>query len=105
MHKLFLTVLSRPPRDDERERFVDLLRKGYQTRRTGKPKQQDVPLHVFQPDWRKHLQAEQTRLLLAAQKLVDRGEPPTDRLTADFRERVEDVLWALINSPEFVLLP
>lgn len=43
--------------------------------------------------------------MLAAQQLVAKGEPPTARLTDDFRERVEDVLWALINSPEFVVVP
>ena len=44
-------------------------------------------------------------MMLAAQQRVARGEPTTQRLTADFRERVEDALWALINSPEFVVIP
>ena len=43
--------------------------------------------------------------MLAAQEKVARGELPTTRLTTEFRERVEDVLWALINSPEFVVIP
>ena len=43
--------------------------------------------------------------MLESQRLVARGEPPTARLTNDFRERVEDVLWALINTPEFVVIP
>lgn len=62
-------------------------------------------LSTFQPDWRKHLEPEQTTLMLAAQEKVARGELPTTRLTTEFRERVEDVLWALINSPEFVVIP
>jgi len=103
--KLFLTVLSRRPNDEERRRFVELLKPGFEQRRTGKPKKPLAPLSTFQPDWRKHLEAEQTRLLLEAQKQVARGEPPTERLTEDFRERVEDALWALINSSEFVLIP
>ena len=63
------------------------------------------PLVQFQPDWRKHLQPEQTSMAIEAQARVREGERPTVRLTDDFRERVEDALWALINSPEFVFVP
>ena len=103
--QLFTTVLSRRANDDERLQFVEMLSPGFDTRRTGSPQQAVPPLSTFQPDWRKHLEAEQTRLLLAAEKRVAQGEPPTARLTSDFRERVEDALWALINSPEFILIP
>ena len=30
------------------------------------------------------------------------GDPPTERLETDWRERCEDVVWAFVNSPEFV---
>ncbi|HIE98981.1 MAG TPA: DUF1553 domain-containing protein [Planctomycetes bacterium] len=103
--RLFLTVLGRPPDEEERQRFTALFRPGFKHRRTGIPARPFEPLSTFQPDWRKHLEAEQTRLMLRAQQRVARGEPPTTRLTDDFRERVEDVLWALINSPEFVVIP
>lgn len=103
--RLFLTVPGRYPDDIERSRLVSFLRPGFDDRRTEKPPRPDEPLTTFQPDWRKHLQAEQTRLMLAAQERVALGEHPTDRLTTDFRERVEDVMWALINSPEFVVVP
>jgi hypothetical protein len=33
------------------------------------------------------------------------GDEPTRRLTPEFRERFEDTLWAMVNSPEFVMLP
>ena len=33
------------------------------------------------------------------------GDPPTTRLEADWRERMEDMVWALVNSPEFVFVP
>ena len=33
------------------------------------------------------------------------GDEPTHRLTPAFRERYEDTLWAMINSPEFVMVP
>ena len=56
-------------------------------------------------DWDKHLKAEASVELLKAEKLVRAGEPPTVRLTTEFRERVEDAIWCLINSPEFVFVP
>lgn len=105
VNRLFVTVLSRLPDQDERAHFVELLTPGFQLRRTGKPARPFEPLGTFQPDWRKHLEAAQTSLMLASQRRVARGEHPTARLANNFRERVEDVLWALINSPEFVVIP
>lgn len=103
--QLFLSVLGRRPDLDEKAKFVAFLRLDYENRLTGKPARPAEPLSTFQPDWRKHLEAEQTSLMLAAQQRVARGELPTARLTDAFRERVEDVLWALINSPEFLVIP
>lgn len=103
--QLFLSVLGRRPDPDEKAKFVAFLRLDYENRLTGKPARPAEPLSTFQPDWRKHLEAEQTSLMLAAQQRVARGELPTARLTDAFRERVEDVLWALINSPEFLVIP
>jgi hypothetical protein len=103
--RLFLSVLSRLPDQSESEQFVSFLSPGFQQRRTGRPARPFEALGTFQPDWRKHLEAEQTSLMLESQRRVSRGEAPTARLKDDFRERVEDALWALINSPEFVVMP
>ncbi|MBC8356357.1 MAG: DUF1553 domain-containing protein [Planctomycetes bacterium] len=105
VEQLFLGVLGRRPDDEERQHFTEYLSPGYEHRRTGEPVRRFKPLSEFQPDWRKHLEAEQTQLMLEARKRVASGEPPTARITKDSRERVEDVLWALINSPEFVVMP
>ncbi|MDF1745977.1 MAG: DUF1553 domain-containing protein, partial [Gimesia sp.] len=102
---IFLSVMSRMPTDSEREAVTRLLKPSFATRKTGKPKRVIKPLTNFQPDWRVHLQAEQSKLALEAQKRVRQGEQPTARLTAEFRERVEDLVWALINSPEFLFIP
>ncbi|MGB0578794.1 MAG: DUF1553 domain-containing protein [Limisphaerales bacterium] len=105
VEKLFLRVLSRRPADRERKAFVLLLKAGFEDRKTGHTKEKLPPLTTFQPDWRKHLRPEQSELMMAAQKRVALGEPATKRLTTAFRERVEDCVWALINSPEFSRLP
>jgi len=36
---------------------------------------------------------------------VRAGDPPIDRPRADWRERTENLLWALVNSPELVFGP
>ncbi len=36
---------------------------------------------------------------------VRMGDKPTDSLTTEFREHFEDVVWAIVNSPEFTTIP
>lgn len=42
---------------------------------------------------------------MAAEERARQGDEPTPRLQPHWRERMEDVLWALVNSPEFVFVP
>ena len=55
--------------------------------------------------WSNHLSAEATLIRLEEERRLRMGDEPTSRLNPEFRERFEDVLWALLNSPEFVLVP
>ena len=55
--------------------------------------------------WSNHLSPEASRIQLDMEKAARAGDPPTERLRPGFRERMEDVLWALVNSPEFVFIP
>lgn len=102
--QLFHTLLTRLPTEGQREVFVQFLSDGFETRKTGRPSRPMPPLATFQADWRNHLQAEQTKLLFASQAIVAAGDPPTEQISDVYRQRVEDVTWALINAPEFITI-
>lgn len=99
-------ILSRQPTAEERDLFVELLASGFSERKTGAapgpvpgwPKRDGV-------SWSNHLQSKSNEIRLAWQKEVERGDPPTTQLAADWRERAEDLVWTLFNSPEFVWIP
>lgn len=103
--QLFERILSRRPDADERRYVADVLAPAYADRRTGQPKPPPVVRKRPQVDWDRHLEAEASVELLAAEKLAREGDPPTVRLTAEFRQRAEDVVWCLVNTPEFVFIP
>ncbi len=105
VRELFVATLSRQPDADEQAVFVELIGDTFSKRRTGKPKPKIEKRKRAYVDWDKHLKAEASVEILAAEKLVREGEPPTIRLTKDFRERFEDAVWALVNLPEFVFVP
>jgi hypothetical protein len=99
-------ILSRPPTAMESELFGELLAPGFGDRKTGAvpgprpswPKRDGV-------SWSNHLQSKANEIRLAWQKAVEKGDPPTTQLATDWRERAEDVVWSLFNSPEFVWIP
>jgi hypothetical protein len=48
------------------------------------------------------MKSEANRLRLEEEAAARRGDPPTARLDPEWRRRFEDVLWALLNAPEWV---
>ena len=102
---MFLRTLSREPSEKEVEVFSAVLAEGYSDRRlpgapVNKPRNYRTTV-----SWANHLSPEATEIKYEVEKLVREGDPPTQRLTDDWRQRMEDVVWALVNSPEFVFVP
>ncbi len=99
-------VLARPPTEGETRTFVAFLSEGYDQRFTGESDPADLNLDLTQGvSWSNHLSEEANRIKLQVEEIVRRGDPPTQRLTQPWRERLEDVVWALYNTPEFVFVP
>jgi hypothetical protein len=103
---LFLRMLTRKPTAAERAAYADYLRAGFETRvRTAVPRPKTPRVPEPYISWSNHLSPEATLLRQRQEAAARRGDPPTDRLDPNWRGRVEDVLWALVNSPEFVFAP
>ena len=55
--------------------------------------------------WSNHLNPEATRIKQELEREARLGDTPTERLRPEWREKMEDMVWTLINTPEFVFLP
>ncbi|GDY06875.1 hypothetical protein LBMAG52_03610 [Planctomycetia bacterium] len=100
-------ILTRPATAVERKLFGDLLRDGFESRIVPgeHPVRRSQPPRQTGVSWSNHLKPEAN---LRKQSLAEElafGDPTTSRLNADWRERAEDMIWSLINSPEFLIVP
>lgn len=102
--QMWLRFYSRAPSTQEMQLYVELLSDGYEERRTGEPR---MLRHVDRSPlaWSNNLDAEANQLGEARQRKALEGDAPTRRLTEDWRQRVEDMLWVMVNSPEFIFVP
>lgn len=108
LERLFLRILTRKPTAQERAALVDYLRPGYASRRRDvRPSAASAATRGPKRyvSWSNHLDPESTVLRQKEEAAARRGDPPTERLAPAWRERLEDVLWALVNAPEFVFSP
>ncbi len=107
--QLFLKLLTRKPTTAEKEAYTKHLSAGFATRivpaadiRPEPPVTREREKYV---SWSNHLDGEATTVRLAQEAAARKGEPPTARLNAGWRSRLEDVLWALMNAPEWAFSP
>jgi len=106
VNRLYLHVLSRPASPEESDELIGLLSPGFSSRRVpGAKRNRPTSRRLTRVSWSNHLHPEATRIKLELERRVRAGDPPTRRLSSDWRERVEDAIWALVNSPEFVFAP
>lgn len=132
VERLFLAVLTRPPTAEERQRCEEHLRFGYAERRVAAAKAAAATGGTDEANpgggntsgadlaegnrpaggmarkptpyvsWSNHLDPQATIVRQQQEEAARRGDPPTSRLAPEWRERLEDVLWSLVNSPEVV---
>lgn len=102
---VFWTIFTRPPTREEHTLFTELLTPGFADRVVARQPAVVRPLRQTGVSWSNHLKPEASERKLALQREVEAGDPPSVRLKPDWRERAEDMLWALFNSPEFVFVP
>jgi len=104
---LFLRVLGRLPTDAERAPLARTLANGFDQRVV--PAAEVVPLKALAPlpplSWSQHLMPDATTVMMEMEKRARAGPPADPRLRPAWREQMEDVVWGLINTREFVWLP
>jgi mono/diheme cytochrome c family protein len=104
--ELFLRILTRKPTAAERSAYATYLKDGFADR-AKEPMAKPATKRKPEPyvSWSNHLDPQATVVRQQQEDAARAGDPPTDRLTPDWRCRMEDVLWAVLNSPEFVFTP
>jgi len=104
---VFVRILSRRPNRAERNAAVAILSPGYEDRRVADGQAVAVlaeprPTGV---SWSNHLTNEADEAKRQLARIAALGDPPTGRLDPDWRERAEDLVWSLFNTPEFIFTP
>ena len=104
---MFLSYLTRYPSSDEKRTIIDVLSAGYEERivHDAVAVENAYQWQRHPVSWSNHLHPDSSTIMLELEQRAQIGDPPSLRLTADWRERMEDVLWAMANNPEFVFVP
>ncbi|QDV48272.1 DUF1553 domain-containing protein [Gimesia fumaroli] len=101
-----MKTLTREPTVEERKMFLKLLQPGYAERVNRQAEivsRERLPRNLV--GWSNHVSPRANEVKVELEVAVKKGDPPTRRLKEDWRKRYEDMLWTLLNSPEFIFVP
>lgn len=107
VESIYLRFLSRAPTPQEASEVEGILSDGFDSRIV--PASEVVP--VVKPEmlrrvsWSNHLAEDANRIKIEMEQRAREGDAPEPRLRSDWRTKFEDVVWAVVNSPEFVWVP
>ncbi len=100
--RVFLRFFTRAPTPAEKQLYIETLRPGFAgrvlAREVAPPP--PAPRRKFVA-WSNHMKSEANSLRLEEEAAARKGDAPTARLDPAWRRRFEDVLWALLNAPEW----
>ena len=102
---VYLQLLTRRPTDKEQKLAVELLTPGY-TQRCVTPDFSE-PVKRVRPRytaWSNHLDGPANALAADLERAARRGDPPTKKLAPEWRERLEDLLWQILNRPDWIAI-
>jgi hypothetical protein len=87
--------------------FSDFLSPGFEERVIQFEDRQPIPYPKKIPavSWSNHLSPEANSIMIELEKRARDGDPPTNALQPEWREKMEDFIWAMINSPELMFVP
>ena len=109
MERLYLRLLTRLPSQEEKDRFTAYLAEGFETRvipegdrKSGQKGKREPVRYV---SWSNHLDGPANILAQEKEVQARKGKRPSNALRDDWRLRMEDVIWAMINSPEWIYSP
>jgi hypothetical protein len=104
---VFQAFLTRSPSASELQAFTLFLTPGFDDRVI--PEEDRIPLpwpkKIPAVSWSNHLSPEANSIMIELEERARQGDLPTNALKPEWRERMEDFLWAMINSPELMFIP
>ncbi|MDP3070915.1 MAG: DUF1553 domain-containing protein [Opitutaceae bacterium] len=105
VERLFLRFFTRPPTAEEANTYIAALAPGYAGRVVSRTDPAPAPpVRRKYVAWSNHMKSEANSLRLEEETAARRGDAPTARLDSDWRRRFEDVIWALLNAPEWTVI-
>lgn len=104
---LFLKTLGRLPEAAERDAYTNLLEDGFDSRVIPEDQRAEPPQTQRYPyvTWSNHLRSDANEIKDSIARDIELGQQPTRYLTNSWRTKLEDGLWALLNSPEMIFIP